>query len=463
MFLFERNRLLAPCLPAALLLSAAFTLSTYGMPSIERHSKALVRARWLVIINDMTSEYKMEDDARATWATILADDHSMRKFPGLIIEKKNKFYKLEPKTKIHKAEIVKTGKPAHFFEYSVDQLMLQGLSDSTQSCLYGKSEVAIAQATMEDYFKQCEAEDKLPYDQTLKGESDSLRKLCEEIEHRESSSPNETNTEQTNTEQTNTEQTNTEQANAEQTNPEPTNPEQTSTLDNTGSVEVIMNVLSLVEGFLGLEIVTNEMSPFGAHPGHDRDWLTLNVKPNGPVRIWPKDLPHSVLVTAMSIFDKDENNGGYKPNKDLPEVIDSTWRKYLQRKVEFNNFILCPTNGGISYRFGVPYREQSARGTVDIVDVRGRSLLIARDEKNRDDFVKLHPKFLPWKKLNFYTVAPDQSAVVYSQRGQLFWKNLDSSMRLLGRIREVNGVQWVNETEVAYDSGSRAWLMRSGF
>jgi hypothetical protein len=458
MFLFERNRFLAPCLPAALLLSAAFTLSTYGMPSIERHSKALVRARWLVIISDMTSEYKMEDDARATWATILANDHSMRKFPGLVIEKKNKFYKLEHETKIYKAEIVKTGKPAHFFEYSVDQLMLQGLSDSTKNCLYGKSEVAVAQAAMENYFKECKAEDKLPYDQTVKGELDSLHKLCEEIGPRESSSPDETSTEQTSTEQTSTEQTSTEQTSTEQTSTE-----QTSTLDNTGSVEVIMNVLSLVEGFLGLEKVTNEMSPFGAHPGHDREWLTLNLKRNGPVRIWPKDLPHSVLVTAMSIFDKDENNGGYKPNKDLPEVIDSTWRKYLQRKVEFNNFILCPTNGGISYRFGVPYREQSARGTVDIVDVRGSSLLIARDEKNRDDFVKLHPKFLPWKKLNFYTVAPDQSAVVYSQRGQLFWKNLDSSMRLLGRIREVNGVQWVNETEVACDSGSRAWLMRSGF
>jgi hypothetical protein len=452
MILFERNRFLVPCLPTALLLSAAFALSTYGMPSIERHSKALVRARWLVIINDMTSEYKMVDDARVTWATIMANDHSMRKFPGLIIEKKNKFYKLEPKTKTYKAEIVKTGKPAHFFKYSVDQLMLQGLSGSTQSCLYGKSEVAVAEAAMEDYFKECKAEDKLPYDQTWKGELDSLHKLCEEILDRESSSPNETNTEQTDTEQTNTEQTNAEQ----------TNTEQTSTLDNTGSVEVIMNVLSIVEGFVGLEIVTNEMRPFAAHPGHDRDWLTLNVKRNGPVRIWPKDLPHSVLATAMYTFDKDENNGGYKPIKDLPEVIDSTWRKYLQRTVEFNNFILCPTNGGISYRFGMPYREQSARGTVDIVDVSGSSLLIARDEKNRGDFVKLHPKFLPWKKLNFYTVAPDQSAVVYSQSGHLFWKNIDSSVRFLGRIREVNGIQWVNETEVACDSGSQAWLMRSG-
>lgn len=60
------------------------------------------------------------------------------------------------------------------------------------------------------------------------------------------------------------------------------------------------------------------------------------------------------------------------------------------------------------------------------------------------NFAGDHPRFLDWKKLPFYSVAPDGSGVVYKAAGKLFWKRtVDGKDSTLANVSDVRGVQSV--------------------
>ncbi len=209
----------------------------------------------------------------------------------------------------------------------------------------------------------------------------------------------------------------------------------------------LINIKSLYFNSISLEILQNRISSQAAHPGHDKDWYTFDTADGNFSPIDCVQLTPAILNQAKKEFDDDPNNEAYKP---APEEMHQflrgklpTWlRKAMFDPAEFDHFLLMPFRGGVSVDFGVPYREESARGSVNEITVERQDGMNNADDNIRLFFVKEHPHLIPWDKVDYYTISPDRTAVVYCQASHIWWQELEGQPKLIGSVTNLRGLQW---------------------
>lgn len=196
--------------------------------------------------------------------------------------------------------------------------------------------------------------------------------------------------------------------------------------DSTESYErARIRLVSIYADNLGLETVTESFAYGRPKPLVSNDWGTYQLRDDELIKIGKKALPDGAVTEATTDFVKlaPADRDGYSP-------------------ADLAHYALVPAGGGVAVEFGVPATQEAAMGTVRTVRVVKSGGLKDEYSKTRQAFVAAHPKLIAWDKVSVYTVAPDQSSVVYAQDGKLYWQPASGKPKLLGQVKDVRGWQW---------------------
>jgi hypothetical protein len=203
--------------------------------------------------------------------------------------------------------------------------------------------------------------------------------------------------------------------------------------DSTESYErARIRLVSIYGDNLGLETVTESFAYGRPKALVSNDWATYQFKDDDLVKVGKKVLPDGALTEATSAFVKltPADRDGYSP-------------------ADLSHYAFVPAGGGVAVEFGVPATQEAAMGSVRTVRVVKPGGLKEDYSKTRQAFVAAHPKLIAWDKATVYTVAPDQSSVVYAQDGKLYWQPVAGKPKLLGQVKDVRGWQWQNARQLS--------------
>jgi len=203
--------------------------------------------------------------------------------------------------------------------------------------------------------------------------------------------------------------------------------------DTTESYErARIRVVSIYGDNLGLETVTESLAYGKPKALVSNEWATYQFKDEDLVKVGRKALPDGAVTEATSAFLKlaPAERDAYSP-------------------ADMSRYAFAPAGGGVAVEFGVPATQDAAMGTVRTVRVVKPNGLKDDYSKTRQAFVDTHPKLIAWDKASVYTVAPDQSSVVYAQDGKLYWQPVTGKAKLLGQVKDVRGWQWQNARQLS--------------
>ena len=63
----------------------------------------------------------------------------------------------------------------------------------------------------------------------------------------------------------------------------------------------------------------------------------------------------------------------------------------------------------------------------------------------KNEFISKNKALIDWNKAKVFTIAPDQSAVVYVSGDKLYWRSVSATQpRLIGTVVDVRGWQWAD-------------------
>lgn len=186
-----------------------------------------------------------------------------------------------------------------------------------------------------------------------------------------------------------------------------------------------VSLLSIFQDNLGLEVISESFAYGKPKAMVYCDWASYRFKNGDLFKRGKKILPDGATTEATSKFLK-------LPSDERDDFSPA----------DLSHFVLVPRGGGVVVEFGVPATADSQMATVKMV--RTDRTYEPKDEysKLRGSFMRAHPKLIAWDKVSFYTVAPDQSAVVFARDGKLYWQALSGAAKLIGRVKEVRGWQW---------------------
>jgi hypothetical protein len=209
------------------------------------------------------------------------------------------------------------------------------------------------------------------------------------------------------------------QASCDGIKPLPGQPESTESYERSK-----MRLLSNYNGNLGLEVVTESFSYGKPTAMVSTDWGSYKLDKEPITREGKKYLPDGAAAEASAKFTKlaAAEREGFSP-------------------ADLSHFVFAPNGGGMAIEFGVPGTTEATRKQTRLVRVE-RTNAAGDYEKVRQSFVKEHPGLIAFNKTDFYTVAPDGSAVVYAQNGSLYWQGAAGKPKLIGKVVNVRGWQW---------------------
>src|SRR5579875_1002896 len=152
----------------------------------------------------------------------------------------------------------------------------------------------------------------------------------------------------------------------------------------------------------------------------------------GPYRI----TPHTLIRLDKRLIREPVISKARQEYQKLPPSERGTAREF-----HLHDYVLVPAGGGAAAEFLLPAGNGPNWHFLPLT-VPVSHPLPGRYDQLRDAFVAAHPHLIPWTKALFYTISPDQTAVVYAVDRGLFWKGLTSEPRLIGHVNEVRGWQW---------------------
>jgi len=102
---------------------------------------------------------------------------------------------------------------------------------------------------------------------------------------------------------------------------------------------------------------------------------------------------------------------------------------------------LCPAGGtAMVETFYAP--ERTSQG---VVLVKLPQAVPPSYESTKNEFIAKNKNLIDWNKAKVFTVAPDQSAVVYVLDNDLYWRSVSTAKpRLIGKVVDVRGWQWID-------------------
>jgi hypothetical protein len=206
--------------------------------------------------------------------------------------------------------------------------------------------------------------------------------------------------------------------------------------------EAAHRVLGIYGSCLSVEKSGYSYEQDAAHPSSWGEWLTFRITPG---RLVPLSLK---LAPAL--------------NKKLQAEKKKHVSSFEADVVRDRGIVITPDRGGlrVELAFGASYgAHDDAQAEVM---ARSPDFIEPGLEKVRAKFVAEHPKFIDWKKASFYSIAPDESGVVYCQDQKLYWKSKpdDSQAILLGACDDLRGLQWVHTG--SFSSSENAAMLGPG-
>lgn len=189
-----------------------------------------------------------------------------------------------------------------------------------------------------------------------------------------------------------------------------------------------IRLLTNYNGFLGVEVIS-ESSYYGKPSGMvSNDWSSYRLDKQPLARLTRKYLPVGAASEASGQF-------GRLPASERDPFAPG----------DFSHFVLAPHGGGATIEFGVPGTADNARSKVIVIKVDSPTAFDEHYDQMRRQFVASHPKLIDWQKAGFYAIAPDGSAVVWSNAGNIFWQSATGQTLLIGKAAQISGWQWHND------------------
>jgi len=189
-----------------------------------------------------------------------------------------------------------------------------------------------------------------------------------------------------------------------------------------------VDLVSIYRDYLGLKLTYNSDFIDTPHPNHTVSWNSYLLRSDSLRPITRKQLPQRVLTQAANDFAKEN-----------PDYVDG---------IDLDCFLVKPSHGGASVEFGTPNLIGSGGGVYSVA-IRSPTGLSDRYDLDRLRFVREHPTLIAWSKSDFYTIAPDKSAVVFSQGKKLYWQKVSGKAQLIGTVKNIGGWQWCDANHLS--------------
>lgn len=189
---------------------------------------------------------------------------------------------------------------------------------------------------------------------------------------------------------------------------------------------------------------------------YEIDQLTAQPVAGGQAKVLLGD---SALTSAKALMHEHLNEcEGMKPLPFAPDTTESYEKSKVRILAVYSNS-LAVDQASESFKYGRP-NPMSLSETAcykldkDCATTGKKALPAALAVGDASKFSKLppgepeasfvakNPKLVPWDKVQFYTVSPDKTAVVYAQNGMLFWQAATGKPKPLGSVKSVHGWQW---------------------
>lgn len=196
-----------------------------------------------------------------------------------------------------------------------------------------------------------------------------------------------------------------------------------------------LSVQSIINDSISIDAVTDEFNIAATSPHGGRVWQTLKINGNS---LKPQKIHHSILRLADLEF--------MRALKSDRVAID-----YDRRYVDCQGFLVLPWRGGVVVEFQCGSRFDPFDRSSYPVRVEQPYGLGDSYSKMCHSFLKEHQSLIDWQKVDFYTVAPDRSVVVFAHGNDLYWKSVTTGEQIpLGTVKQIRGWQWVDKTRL-YD------------
>lgn len=207
------------------------------------------------------------------------------------------------------------------------------------------------------------------------------------------------------------------------------------------SYERRITILSVYDDLISVHDHNYSFVPFAAHPNFAGDYDVFRFDGRHLKPAQDKFLSKDVERRAHNKLRK----------KEIGQCVfaGDTGPHAEMRPECFAGYAVSPAGGGAKLEYAVSGFYGAHYDVDDTVSVPLAADYPRQRGEAQRAFVRNHPQFLDWKKLPFYSVAPDGSGVVYKAAGKLYWKRTeDGKVSTLATVNDVRGVQWVQSPVV---------------
>jgi hypothetical protein len=186
-----------------------------------------------------------------------------------------------------------------------------------------------------------------------------------------------------------------------------------------------LTIRSICNDSISIDYVGEEYGMSNPTNEKSRNWQTFELTAAG---LKKRALPKQLLAKAQQLHKAQALQNSLVAQYEMPQAA----------------YILTPAQKGISVHFGLTVADDPGDSNLYCLSVDGVDMLPEHLTRARDTFVAQNPELIDWQNVEFYSVAPDHSAVVYIEDATLFWKNTTGFKRALGQISQLRGFQWID-------------------
>jgi hypothetical protein len=199
------------------------------------------------------------------------------------------------------------------------------------------------------------------------------------------------------------------------------------------SRDLKVEMLSICGDYLGIEKFWKEENSSAVHPDQSLDWGTYKIAGHNLKRIDLKTIPQPIQEDAVARLKKVDS-----------DTLD------LFQEPDWDHFLLIPKGPDFEIDFGVTTVSAVVHGLVLPISASCAGSFPPEYARLNKEFSKNRPEL----KKTFFAPAPDQSAVIYADNGQLVFKDLASgkTKTVLNDMKSFRGWQWVSLQSITNQS-----------
>jgi hypothetical protein len=187
-----------------------------------------------------------------------------------------------------------------------------------------------------------------------------------------------------------------------------------------------INVTSIYQDIISLDIYAEPFHPGAAHPQHQSSFGIYAIKGLSLAALAEDAMPDKAKELA------------WQQLRRLPED-----KRTDNEPLEFDEFRIVPYRLGAAAEFLNPSKVH-ANPSCLFSRVPVTTNLLPDSNKAIEDFKAKHRCFLEWNRLTWLSIAPDLQSVAFCQDGKIYWKGLSGNSVFLHDLDKsgVRGIQW---------------------